>query len=294
MPTTDRTVDVAVESRNELGESVVWDSVSKQLVWIDIHRGNLERWGTSGHRTTDRLAERIGAIGLRQTGGLVAGFASGFALLDAAGRTERRLMDVEAHLPTTRLNDGRLDRQGRFVCGGMDEDSIQKPVSAVYRLDHDGSVERIIDRVACANSICFSPDGSRMYFADFPTRCIVVYEYDADAGIPHDPVIFADGTEQPGYPDGSTVDAAGCVWNARWGAGRVVRYAPNGDVDAVIELPTSNPTCPAFGGDDLETLFVTSARFGLSEQQRELEPLAGSVFSVRSGTTGLEEPRFGA
>ncbi|HAS31872.1 MAG TPA: gluconolaconase [Microbacterium sp.] len=284
--------DLAIASRNDLGESILWDDRTNQLSWVDIHEAKLERWSSAHDRRTTALPERIGAIGLRDGGGYVAAFASRFALLDTDGNPTRELEEIEGTLPSTRLNDGRTDRQGRFICGGMDESPHQQAISAVYRLDDDGRAHRIVDRVACANSIAFSPNGALMYFSDMPTGRILVYDYDIDAGIPHNPRLFADGTEHPGLPDGSTVDADGCLWNARWGDASVVRYAPDGRIDAIVTLPTSHPTCPVFGGEDLSTLFIASARFGLSSYQLHEEPEAGSIFAVSTGLGGIAEPRY--
>ncbi|WP_206447884.1 SMP-30/gluconolactonase/LRE family protein [Agrococcus sp. KRD186] len=286
------TAEPVVGSGDGLGESVVWDAERSELSWVDIHAARLQRWGSETGLITATLPERIGAIGLRAGGGHVAAFASGFALLGEDGEIERRIAEVEPELPTTRLNDGRVDRQGRFVCGGMDEAADQRAVSAVYRLDADGAVVRILDGIACANSIAFSPDGTRMYFTDMPTGRIVAYAYDIDEGVPHDPVLISDGTEYPGLPDGSTVDADGCLWNARWGSGAVVRFTPDGALDAIVEVAVGNPTCPAFGGPDLSTLFITTARFGRTDTQLAGEPRAGDVFTVDVAASGIAEPRF--
>lgn len=284
--------EVAVPSGNVLGESIVWDDRTGELVWVDIERGRLERSGGASGRRTTRLRERIGAVGLRASEGFVAAFASRLALLDGAGQEIRNLAPVEDDLGSTRLNDGRVDRQGRFVCGGMDEGPDARPISAVHRLDADGTVHKVIDGVSCANSIAFSPDGSSMYFADTPTGRILVYEYDTDAGIPHSPRLFADGSEHPGLPDGSAVDAEGCLWNARWGGGSVVRYTPDGKVDRVVRVSAANPTCVAFGGDDLSTLYITTARIGRTAAQLAEEPHAGAVFAVEPGVGGLVEARY--
>jgi L-arabinonolactonase len=199
---------------------------------------------------------------------------------------------VEHDLPTTRLNDGRTDRQGRFVCGGMDEGEPQEALSAVYSLDGGRRVRRIIHGVRCANSICFSPDGTTMYFSDMPTGRILAYAYDTDSGTPHSPRVLADCSGMPGLPDGSTVDAEGFLWNARWGGARLVRYAPDGRMERVVPLPVTNPTCPGFGGPDLETLFVVSARFALRPEQLAAEPWAGGVFALDVGVQGLPECPF--
>jgi L-arabinonolactonase len=288
----DVTVDTASKSRNLLGESVVWDGMSGLLRWVDIHQCSLlSLEPASGVQDSRTLPDRIGAIGLRTSGGLVLGLENGFALVDEADSLTR-LQQVDSHLPTTRLNDGKVDRQGRFVCGGMDEAPVQRPIADVHRLDANHAVERLLTGIRCANSICFSPDGTVMYFSDMPTGLILAYRYDTDLGIPHDPRVLVDMSDQPGLPDGSTVDAEGCLWNAQWGGRRVVRYTPHGRVDRVIDLPVSNPTCVAFGDTDLQTLFITSARFGLTADQLSLEPQAGDVFAVRLDVAGLPDPRF--
>jgi L-arabinonolactonase len=286
-------IELVVDCRNVLGESVVWDPEIGELVWVNVHDGEIWRYHSLDRTIrTHVLPERIGALGLCSGGGYVLALASGFARFDPAGDRLRRVADVEPDVPTTRLNDGRVDRQGRFICGGMDEAQDQQPASAVYRLDADGTVRRLIEGVHCANSMCFSIDGRTMYFTDMPTGRILAYSYDVDAGRPHSPRLFADCSDQPGLPDGSTVDAEGYLWNAQWGGGRLVRYAPDGIVDRVVPLPMTNPTCLAFGGDDLRTLYVTTARFGLTAEQLTREPTAGGLLALRPGVTGVPEPRF--
>jgi L-arabinonolactonase len=286
-------VEIVHRAGNELGESVLWDGAREQLLWVDIQRGLLfRREHGSGAVREYQLPERVGSVGLRAGGGLVVALASGFALSDAEGGELERLEAIEADLPTTRLNDGRVDRQGRFVCGGMDEAGDQQAITAVYRLRAGEPATRIIGDIACANSLCFSPDGDTMYFTDMPTKQIWAYRYDAGEGAPHTRRTLIDLRDQPGLPDGSTVDADGCVWNAQWGAGRILRITPEGAIDRVVEVPVSNPTCPAFGGPDLATLFVTSARFMLSEEQLAAEPHAGDLLAVDVGVRGLAEPQF--
>lgn len=275
-----------------LGESPVWDEGSQSLVWVDIHRGEL--WSGTRHNV-ERLIQadyRIGCVGLAGDRSYVLGADFGFVLL-REGET-KELARVEQDTPSTRLNDGRADRQGRFVAGGMDEADPQRGIAAVHRIGPDGQAAAILGGVHCANAMCFSPEGATMYFSDMPTRTIVAYRYDADDGVPHDPVVFADLSGQPGLADGSTVDRDGYVWNAQWGGGRLVRYDPLGRVSKVVELPVSNPTSVGFGGRGYESLFVTTARFGLTSQQLLREPLAGRVFVVEGLVPGLPEPVFDA
>ena len=193
---------------------------------------------------------------------------------------------------TTRLNDGRVDPAGRFVCGGMDEADPQEGISAVYSLGRDRRAVSLLAGVHCANSICWGPDGRTMYFTDMPTRRIDMFDYDPLTGAAVNRRTFADLSNEPGLADGSTVDAEGFLWNAQWGGNKVVRYAPDGSVDREIALPISNPTCLCFGGDDLDVLFITSAWFGLDDAARVREATAGGIFALRPGVKGLPEHRY--
>lgn len=291
---SDATLKIALDCRNNLGESIVWDTQTQRLWWANIHDGEIWSWAPdSGDEPSSfRVGERVGAVGLRSGNGLVAALETGFAFFDPESGKVERLTDVESALPTTRLNDGRIDPAGRFVCGGMDEASPQQAISAVYSLGPQNQLKSLINGVHCANSICWSPDGRTLYFTDMPSRRIDAYDYDATAGEVSNRRTFVDLSAEPGLADGSTVDADGCLWNAQWGGGKVVRYTPDGAVEREIHLPVSNPTCLCFGGGDLSTLYITSAWFGLDEAGRDAEPHAGSVFAIRPGVRGIPEYRF--
>jgi L-arabinonolactonase len=174
----------------------------------------------------------------------------------------------------------------------MDEAEPCEPIAGLYRLDRDLSVTHLIDGVRCSNSLCFSPDGRTMYFACSLEREIRAYDYEPETGALSNRRVFCRLDDQPGLPDGSTVDAEGCLWNAQWGAKRVVRYRPNGRIDGIIEIPALNPTCVAFGGRDLDTLFVTTARKDMTPEQIARYPASGGLFAMRPGCRGLPEPTF--
>lgn len=283
---------LVLDCRNNLGESVVWDERLQMLRWVNIHQGEVWSWHTgTGQQTTVTLGQRVGAIAMRETGDLVVALSSGFCFLDNDGRMEP-IVEVERDLPTTRLNDGRADPAGRFVCGGMNEGSPQTPISAVYALGPDRSLSSLFGGVACSNSTCWSPDGKTMYFTDMPSREIVAFDYDLSSGTVSNKRVFADLKGEPGLADGSTVDADGYLWNAQWGGGKLVRYAPDGSVDREISLPVTNPTCLAFGGPELDILFITSAWFGLGPESHALEPSAGGIFAFKPGVRGMLEHRF--
>jgi len=163
---------------------------------------------------------------------------------------------------------------------------------AVYALDAGGNVRRLIEGIACANSICWSPDGATLYFTDMPTRRIDAFDYDLTSGAVSNRRPFADLSTEPGFADGSVVDAEGYLWNAQWGGSKVVRYSPEGFVDREIRLPVAHPTCLTFGGSDLDVLFVTSGWFGLDEAARTKQANAGSLFALKPGVRGRLENRF--
>ena len=285
---------VVLDCRNNLGESIVWDERTGRLWWANIHAGEVWNWDPFGPDAAEVLTigDRVGAIGLRAGHDLVLALEKGFAFYDPKSGVLQPIGEVETDLPTTRLNDGRIDPAGRFLCGGMDEATPQRHISAVYSLDPDGTIKRRIGGVACANSTCWSPDGRTLYFANMPLRRIDAYDYDVASGEVSNPRLFASLEGEPGLADGSAVDAEGYLWNAQWGGGKLVRYAPDGTVDRQVALPVTNPTCLAFGGPDLDILFVTSAWLGLDDAQRAAEPLAGSLFAFRPGVRGLPEHRF--
>lgn len=279
--------------RNILGEGVVWDVEAGLLLWTDIEKSELWTLDSSGEVKVTNAPERIASFAPCESGGLVVAFASGFAFWDPETGRHEDIEKFEAHLPATRLNDGGTDRQGRFLAGGFDEKG-GKPISSLCRLDFDLSIHTLLTDICCSNSLCFSPGGRVMYFADTPKAVIWRFDYDIDIGVPSNRQIFATFDDQPGSPDGSCVDADGCLWNAQWNGGRVVRYTPTGQIDRVIELPVRNPTCVAFAGAELDTLYITTARYLMQPHELEAEPLAGALFAVSTGVTGVAGKKFAA
>jgi L-arabinonolactonase len=286
-------LECVVDCQNTLGEGPAWSVDEQKLYWVDIEKSELRSYGSETKEANVwKTPERVGSFAFRAQGGLLVAFESGVDFWDPGGRQTQRIHKFEPEIPTTRTNDGRCDRQGRFIVGGMNEADNGDPISNVYRLDSDLSMHRIISNVSCANSTCFSPDGTVMYFADTPTGQIWSYDYDADSGAVANRRVFADFSDQPGVPDGSIVDAEGYLWNAQWNGYRVVRYRPDGTIDRIVDMPVMNPTCVAFGGKDLDTLFITTARYLMTPEQIEAEPLSGGLFAVKVDVQGLNEAKF--
>jgi sugar lactone lactonase YvrE len=286
-------IELLVDARNDLGEGPLWDVGEQRLYWIDSHGCAVHRCDARGQeRRTWPVPEHIGSMCLREGGGAVVSLRNGFHTFDLETGAVDVIADPEAHLRRTRLNDGKVDRQGRFLAGGMDYEE-REPLSALYRLDPDRTVTRLEERVVVSNGPCWSPDGRTFYFADTWVRRIWAYAYDVDTGNLLSRRVFADFEGHlRGYPDGATVDAEGCVWSAEVYGGRLVRFAPDGTIDRLIGMPVDSITSVMFGGADLDVLYVTSMARPF-QGRRRLEREAGGLFAVHGlGVRGLPEPRF--
>jgi L-arabinonolactonase len=285
--------EVVVHGKNELGEGVVWSPSHGEVQWTDIFGRRFWAYRPAdGATRTIALPDRLGCFAPLGATSLLSGFAGGLEVFDLESGARRPIVAVEADRPTTRVNDGKLDRSGRLIFGTMDEDPYgARPIGRIYAYEGAARPRPLISDVRIANSIAFSPDGRRMYFADTPTKVIRAFDYDPDTGDLSGERTFA-VVQGPGSPDGSTVDADGCLWNAEWGGGRVVRYTPDGRVDRAVALPCAQVTCCAFGGARLDRLFITTARTGLDAEALAREPHAGALFAIDAGVTGLADTPF--
>ena len=291
-----------LDTKCTLGEGSTWCAKTGRFYWNDIVGARLWRYDPrDGGSTFWRMPERLGSFALcADPRYLLLGLATHLAFFDLTTGETQRIVDVEPGL-NTRVNDGRCDRQGRFVFGTKDEGSPLQAIGGFYRLNHDLSLERLpLPAPAISNSIAFSPDGATMYYGDSPTREIRVCDYRADGSVANDRV-FTTLTDATGEPDGSTVDSDGGVWNAQWGGRRVVRYGPDGVETERVDVPTAQPSCVAFGGPSrglpsgpvqLDTLYITSARIDLDAAALAGDSHAGGVFIATPGRQGLPEPVF--
>lgn len=289
-------MEVLTDTRHELGECVLWCERTGRLLWTDIPAATLWAYTPATGRTASwPMPERLCCFALTGSDDrLLLGLASGLAFFTFSSGKVTRICDVEPDIPSTRINDGRCDRQGRFVFGMFNQAEHPKhALGGFYRLNLDLSLERLpLPNAAIANSICFSPNGRRMYFADSAQKAILYADYNpcsAEVGRVH---TFVAADAVPGEPDGSTIDAAGFLWSTRWGAGIVARFAPDGQLERTMPLAAPQPSCPAFGGPDLTTLFVTSAYLGMSKAERAAAPLSGALFTQALEIRGLPESRF--
>lgn len=284
--------ELIVDCKNEHGEGIFWNPSDGRIWWTDIQGRAL--WSFDPVTTQSAsipMEDRVCCFAPRAAGGLIVAYSDRVVLFDPETKKETLVTLFEPENPETRLNDGRTDRQGRLVVGGMNEVS-GKPDSSVISIDGNLKVQTLIDQISCANSICFSPAGNTMFFADTPDREILVFDYEKDRGTLTNKRLHASFKQEPGLPDGSCVDAEGGVWNAEWEGHRVVRVAPNGTIDRVIDVPVWKPTCCAFGGPNLDTLFITTSRLMSDEAALKKEPSAGGLFAVKPGIRGVIDTPF--
>jgi L-arabinonolactonase len=244
------------------------------------------------------LPDRLGSFAICDSGRLLLGLAKGLFLADlgpapAAVPALMPLVPVEADSPRTRINDGRTDRAGNFVFGTMDDEHTASIGSFYQYSTRHGLRGLELGGVAIANSICFSPDGQTMYYCDSPERRIMRCRYDAESAAVSEKAVFAEFGPNQQFPDGSVIDSEGCLWNAEWGSGVVRRYTTAGMIACEIQVPAKNPTCVAFGGRDLDCLYITSARQEMSAAELAGTPHAGGVYrAFVDRVRGLADCRF--
>ena len=223
---------------------------------------------------------------------LICAFSFGFAYYNFQTQSVSKQIRIEDQWPGIRMNDGRLDPQGRFWAGSMAEDHDRAPPhgARLYSIEGD-RVKTHLSDVEISNGLAWSLSGDHMFFTDTPTQKIYRYDYNQDDGSLSNKTLFAQ-LPSGAIPDGSIVDREDYLWNAQWGAAKVVRYSSKGHEDYELKLPVSQPTCLTFGGDDMNIIFITTAREGLSGSQLENEPEAGNLFIYKSNVTGLKSNQF--
>ena len=280
-------VRLVVEASDRLGEGPCWAAREGRLYWFDI-KGKRLSWHApaTGRTGSWPLEMRASAAAPRVGGGLLLATERGLVAFDTAIGALEIVQPFEFG-EGFRTNDGKVDPQGRFWWSTMDDNGGERP-GDIYLTHPGGRTERVLGGVHIANTISITADGATLYLADSKLQTIFAH----DPQTLQDRRVFAHTRGQAASPDGSAIDADGFLWNAQWGGWRIVRYAPDGSVDMIVEMPVEQPTSCAFGGPDLATLYVTSAWDGLSPQARAGQPLAGGLFAFEPGVKGLALPLF--
>jgi sugar lactone lactonase YvrE len=287
-----RALTCVLDTRASLGECPLWSQAEQVLYWVDINAPSLNRFDpATGRNVVMPMPESIGSYGLRERGGFVVALRSGIHLCDAQGRIERRVTAAPYDPAHHRFNDGRCDPRGRFVVGTMNE-RRDAASAALYRLDDDFRLTRLFGDMTISNGLAWSPDGRTMYHADTPRQIVRAYDYDVASGTPSSPRTFAQWHGATERPDGGTVDSAGDYWIAHYRGGRLVQLSPRGEVVAEHRLPAMCPTMCAFGGPDLRTLYVTTARQERAADELARLPQSGGIFAMRVDVPGQAEALF--
>lgn len=289
-PAVTLTAEVEYEIKPLLGEGPTWCPRSRKLFWVDIEGYTVHIYDPAARR--DRainVGEYVGALAVRQAGGLVVALKSGFVALDLDTEEITPIADAESHLPGNRFNDGKCDPAGRFWAGtlALDEDNGEGKGN-LYCLHADGRVELKVPGVWISNGLAWTRDRRTMYYVDSPHRTVTAYDYDEVTGAIANPRVAIEVPLGMGYPDGMAIDAEDKLWIAHWDGAQVVRWDPQtAEPLASIQLPVTRPTSCVFGGEDFSTLYITSASTRLSAEKLATQPLAGSLFSCRPGVAGL-------
>ncbi|MGV1049848.1 MAG: SMP-30/gluconolactonase/LRE family protein [Solirubrobacterales bacterium] len=284
-------VEVALDCGCELGEGPFWDGEERRLLWVDVKAGTLHSWSPGdGSRRRRRFDGLLGFAIPRRGGGTIAGVDRRLVRTGPGGDSEV-IAEVEGEHPGNRFNDAKCDPGGRLWAGTM---SIEREpgVAALYRVEPDGSIDRALDGLTISNGLGWSPDAATMYLIDSTTQRIDAFDFDLAGGRLARRRAFAEIDPGDGLPDGMAVDADGGVWVALFGGGELRRYRADGGLDLRLALPTSNCTCPAFGGERLEDLYLTTAKHKLDPRQLQAQKHAGALLRLRPGRTGLPLTRF--
>lgn len=277
---------------SRLAEGPVWDDSSGQLLWVDVPGGMVHRGDpVGGTCVCADVGAPVSLAVARRDGGWLIGKADGLYRWDPGSGLGQRWVAIEADRPENRLNDGACDPAGRLWVGTMASDAATG-AGALYRVDADGVVARMLDGVTISNGLGWSPDGARFYYVDTPTGRVDTFAFDVAGGELGQRETFIAFTSDDGDPDGLAVDAEGAIWVAMWGGGTVRRYTPDGVLDHVVELPAANVTSCAFGGQDGTTLFVTTAQADGGTTTEAGEPGPGHVFAYPTRVAGAPVTRF--
>jgi sugar lactone lactonase YvrE len=286
------TPELVLDAHAELAEGPVWLASTGELLWVDIEPGDVH-WldPATGADRSQNVGDPVGAAVPDRSGGLLLALPRRISRLRAGAQEPEQIVSLPGD-PDHRMNDAKCDRRGRLWAGSTTE-AEEAARGTLYRIDADLQATEVLDGITVSNGIDWSPDDSRMYYIDSPTRRIDVLDYDVATGrATNRRTLHALADDVPGLPDGMCVDSEGSLWVALWGGSRVLGLTPEGAVHTQIDLPTNQVTSVAFGGDDLRTLFITSAAFGLDAQTLAAEPHAGGIFALDVDVAGLPTTLF--
>lgn len=285
---------VILDVKAILGEGAIWHPFENKLYWVDIEGKLLHIFDpVTMADNAYSTSERIGTVVPVKSGGAIVALQNGIAHYDLSNDQIQYKLDPEKHLSNNRFNDGKCDPSGRLWVGSMALDE-KKGAGSVYMVSPDFSIQKMITDVTISNGISWSLDGLKMYYIDSPTRKVVSYNFNNINGTISNPEVIIEVAEHLGFPDGMTIDSRGMLWIALWGSGGVGCWDPNtGDLLELIKLPAPHVTSCAFGGPDLNQLFITTARQGLGKEELGMYPNSGDLFMAEMDIQGVPAFLFG-
>ncbi|MEM1366241.1 MAG: SMP-30/gluconolactonase/LRE family protein [Pseudomonadota bacterium] len=280
---------VFIDRQNTLGEGALWHAGRQSFFHTSILENVLFEHGPDGKGIGQwSFNGNTSAAGIVSDSELLVATETELLLLDLETNERSQLCPLEANNSITRSNDGRADHQGGFWIGTMGK-KAEKGAGAIYRY-YKGELRVLVPAMTIPNAICFSPDGTMAYWADTEVGRMMRVSLDAEGWPAGTPSVLVDHSGEDFGIDGATVDSEGCIWNAHWGPGEIWRYSPDGEMLAKISASAPQTSCPAIGGQDLKTLFITTARDGMSDDALEAAPSSGQCFTADLAVTGVPEP----
>ena len=290
----DESVELLVDSKCELGEGPVWDAQNQLLYWINILEHDLHVYDpATGKDRNIPMGQIIGTVVPWKPGKVMVAVHHGFGSVDLETEELTIINDPEADDPRSRFNDGKCDPAGRFWAGTVSLDDDVKETSSLYRLDPDLSAHKMLNKITVSNGIVWTRDAKTMFYIDTPTWEIAAFDYDNETGEISNRRVAVSIPKEVGYPDGMAIDAEDKLWVGHWGGWHAVRWDPlTGKMIQTVKMPTYAVTACAFGGPDLEDLYITTATAGLNEVDLARQPHAGGLFRARPGVKGVKSPAF--
>lgn len=285
-------IECAARTEDVLGEGVIWNTAENRLYWVDAFGSHIRRLDPATGRVDSwPMPEVIGSLVFDRSGGIVAGLESGFCRVSLDPVSVTPVVNPQPEEGII-FNDGKCDRRGRYFVGTMHRE-FKPGAGVLWRLDADWTTHRIDDGIFVSNGLAWSPDDRTMYFADTRALVVYAYDYDIETGTAENRRVFFRTDDMPGRVDGATVDTEGYYWCAMIHDGSVCRFSPDGKLDRRVALPVRHPTMCSFGGENLDTLYVVTARRFLKPGEEADQPLAGALFAITDlGVRGLPEPTF--
>lgn len=275
-----------------LGEGPLWVEREQAVYWVDIFSNKVHRYMlTDGARNTWTFDVEVTSLSARDQGGFIGTIRDGYAHIDFDSLTIEPVQLPESDIQNNRFNDGKVDAQGNYWAGTMDTEQTSES-GILYRLNADLSLDTMDDNYIITNGPTFSKDGKTLYHTDSIKREVYAFDLSSTGSISNKRIFTKFVGDDEGVPDGMTVDSEDCIWVCHFGGSRITRYSPEGQILQVIPMPVPNITSCTFAGDNLDMLFITTARYTIAEEDLPNYPLAGSLFSFKSNVHGLPTPLF--